>query len=137
MEEISCQEEVKCLILQKALNPQLVVGTTAVCNLLQAIGPSQYMERRTYVISAGFTNLHKYYDCLIEDIKNQQWKEIHEPLEAIRKKDEKKKRREEIRKKREEDRKEGVRRKKEDDLNEFVFPVFQNDELVRSDEVNK
>jgi len=131
-------EEAQCIVARNALNPQLTAVGTTIYSLLQAIGPSQYLEMRIYVISScGFTNLHKFYDCLIENIKNQQWKEINEPLEDIRKKDEKKKRREEIRKKREEERKEGVRRRKEDDFDEFVFPVFQNDELVRSDEDNK
>jgi hypothetical protein len=65
-------EAAKLVIIQRALNPQLVVET-AVCTLLQAIchRPSQ-MEMRTYVICFGFINCHKFYDCLIEDISNQE-----------------------------------------------------------------
>lgn len=130
-------EEAQILIVRNALNSP---GINSAYGLSTAIVPSNSEPRHFYQY---IPLLYKFYDCLIEDIKNQQWKGIHEQLEAIRKKDEKKKRLEEIRKKREEDRKEGlrrkkeVRRKKEDDFDEFVFPVFQNDELVRSDEISK
>jgi hypothetical protein len=132
-------EEAKILIVRNALNPQLVVET-AVCSLLHAIGPSQYMEMRTYVISAGFTNLHKFYDCLIEDISNK---------EKIENKILKKQNDSDVKTKKEVGNYgtkmnitcEIVEYEKFDDCqaapDEFVFPVFQNDELVRSDEISK
>jgi hypothetical protein len=133
-------EAAKVVIIQKALNPQLVVGTTLVGNLLQAICPFQYMDTRIYANSDGFTNLHKFYHCLIEDISN---KEKFENKILKKQNDSDVKTKKEV----------GnygtkmnitceIVEYEEYDVcqatpDEFVFPVFQNDELIRSDKVKK
>jgi hypothetical protein len=129
-------EEAEILIVRNALN-------SPYAGLSTAIVPPNAEPRHLYQY---IHLLYKYYDCLIKDIENQQ--EIHEPLEATIKKNEIRWKKEEIRRKKEEERKEEERKVKVNKQktefydcqaapDEFLFPVFQNDELVRSDEISK